>query len=691
MGNLFSVSKKRRASEAFQEEAKEAKRRHQEEEDESSSSSSRSCDSSNVDEAGSTCSQDESNSQDDDDVPIQQTTLTINDYTIRVKLYRGLYDSVKSIEASMTHHTREIGQMSGSIISRPTKIHNFYKVGDSVTQELHELTHTFCNSHGVIDKISCNLDEDGIHSGGFFHIEKVEVDVQYKGRDLGLLFLQHVLEYLKDMWVIAVMRPVPVTASFSERMNIDLDSVYRGDTVLSESEEARVNKLLEEAKDKICRYWARLGFQQAGRNREQCESWYLTETTFWNDIVDPSSGKATWKSKDDVNNLYFYKPSPTHVPQGVHKELADLIANKESMDKVTLFNQIKNLINHRNASLHESRVLFFLAANEEYTTEEQDIDTMRLLKELIHSTPSHVTKSDENGNTPLHVAAAALNLPVIDCLLEYGAKLDSKDSDDNTPLACLAKRLQGYQDFESTFCLGLPVKPSDILKKQRCILLLMEQEDKRPLIDGWMSPRMLFALSMSAALTFGALGELDYGYENRPIPLSTCCSFWDGIDHIKYIPPDVLSARNPNGLYQSFLTGWRMVWYSIASLLESGQVPTKSRVEAKIPHLFRENGGIFDSFDLHSWRHFLDKGGKIEYALDALVVQTSNVVLNGDDGWEYDSYEDDFEALSKTPLDGLFDLARVKILELNDQNVHLQPQGPYYSIFDNPYINADSK
>ena len=628
----------------------------------------------------------------DEDAPIQETNLIFDDsnFTIHIELYQGEYDSLKEIEASViTHQNQVIGHMSGCIISRPTTEHNFYTVGDSVTQELHEMTVTFCSSRGGIDRITSNLDKDSIYSGGFCHIQKVEIDVQYKGQDLGLFFLQKVLEYLKGLWVIVVMRPVPLTKSFSERMNIDLNSVHNGDTVLSDVEQARVNALLEEAMDKICRYWARLGFQQAGRNREQYNAWFLTKTTFWNDVVHPSTGTTTLKSKDYVQELNIYKPPPFHIPTGVHKELVDLITNKETMDKVTLHNQIKNLINRRNASLHESRALFVLAANEEYTTEEQDIDTMRLLKVLIHSTPSHVIQLDENGDAPLHVAASALNLPVIECLLEYGAKTNVKDLDGNTPLQCLLKTLQKRQDFQSTFDLDMQAKPSDILKKQECILLLMEKEDKRALIDGWMSPRMLLALLKSADTTSFCLDNLNAAFrfkENVPTPFSTCCSSFDGIDHMNYIPPDILRAKNPNGLYKSFAIGWRMVWAAIVSLLEMGLVPAKSRVEEEIHRLCRQN---VRNFDKRSWKHFQSKGGKIEYALDALLVQTSNVISKGDDGWEYYDYKDEFDALCKTPFDESFDVARVKILELNDKNLHQQPKGPYYKYFDNPYDVED--
>ena len=78
----------------------------------------------------------------------------------------------------------------------------------------------------------------------------------------------------------------------------------------------------------------------------------------------------------------------------------------------------------------------------------------------------------------------------------------------------------------------------------------------------------------------------------------------------------------------------------------------------------------------------MQKGGKIEYALDALFSVTQNVLVDGDDGWEYDTFKDAIEAHPATPFDGAFDVARVKCFGITNGNFGEQPKGPYQHKFD---------
>lgn len=222
-------------------------------------------------------------------------------------------------------------------------------------------------------------------------------------------------------------------------------------------------------------------------------------------------------------------------------------------------------------------------------------------------------------------------------------------------------------------------KPSQMEKQRQCLLLLMKDSEKRQLIDGWMSPRMLLALKISAELGYYMIGDLDgVSFQQfKPTPLSDCCALF-GIHRMEHIPPTTLRAYNPDGLYKSFVDGWQIVWGAIMTLLQRNLVPTKARVENEILRLCCEQRYSYDS---RKWQHFKDKGGKIEYALDAILYQNRNVCVDGDDGWEYDIFEDQFNALDATPLDLAFDLARVKILELTDENMNQQPRGPYRYVF----------
>ena len=63
--------------------------------------------------------------------------------------------------------------------------------------------------------------------------------------------------------------------------------------------------------------------------------------------------------------------------------------------------------------------------------------------------------------------------------------------------------------------------------------------------------------------------------------------------------------------------------------------------------------------DLRKLHHFQGRRGRVECALDAVLDITEVVMSGGDDArWEYETSEDDIEALTATPLDAMLGLAR---------------------------------
>ncbi len=74
------------------------------------------------------------------------------------------------------------------------------------------------------------------------------------------------------------------------------------------------------------------------------------------------------------------------------------------------------------------------------------------VRALLEKSPALVDFRDENGTTPLHVAASRGNMEIIVCLLDNGAKIESQNAEAKTPLhlaatndradavACLLKR-----------------------------------------------------------------------------------------------------------------------------------------------------------------------------------------------------------------------------------------------------------
>ena len=132
----------------------------------------------------------------------------------------------------------------------------------------------------------------------------------------------------------------------------------------------------------------------------------------------------------------------------------------------------------------------------------------------------------------------------------------------------------------------------------------------------------------------------------QPTPISECCACF-GISRIDYIPPAVLSSpENRNGLYKSFNDGWGFVWMAIQAVLKDGCTPsTIRRVEQ---HLESPRGLVDLRYDSRKYHHFLSKGGKVEFAIDALINVTRNVAVDGDDGWEYGIFDDQIESLPAT-------------------------------------------
>ena len=154
----------------------------------------------------------------------------------------------------------------------------------------------------------------------------------------------------------------------------------------------------------------------------------------------------------------------------------------------------------------------------------------------------------------------------------------------------------------------------------------------------------------------------------QPTSLSECLI---GIRRIEYIPTQI-TKQNPEAFYKLF-NGWGIAWTAIWNVIRKRQAPTLTQVRQEV---------YFMGADLCKWQNFQQKGGgQLEYALDALVNVTKNLCIGGDDGWEYDLFINEIEAKPATVLDRMFDVAKLKCLEIGD-NFISQEMGPYYHVVD---------
>ena len=99
-------------------------------------------------------------------------------------------------------------------------------------------------------------------------------------------------------------------------------------------------------------------------------------------------------------------------------------------------NQVTNIV-RSGASIHGSRVLFFLAAKNDEVTP--------ILKTLVGL--GDVNKADETGCRPLHIAALKANAAMIQFLLSAGANRSLRNGKGQTPMDRLESQKEDIADF----------------------------------------------------------------------------------------------------------------------------------------------------------------------------------------------------------------------------------------------------
>ena len=253
--------------------------------------------------------------------------------------------------------------------------------------------------------------------------------------------------------------------------------------------------------------------------------------------------------------------------------------------------------------------------------------------------------------TPLHVAAGAQRASVVRYLLESGANAFATDLGGETPLQTFTTSLTNTSDLFSVFGMSASVRESVIIPKLDTATALMTQEQRSSLIEGWMPPRMHECLLTTCEHEEpdDDAGTLQFT-RNQPTPLEDILQSGDSMDfsRVEYIPLSVLKS-DPRGIFKSFRDAWKMIICAILAILRSREVPTVNKIDREL---------CTGLYDLRKIEHYKSKGGKIEFALDAILKVTENVVKNGDDGWEYGVFEEEIEAHDPTPLDEMYDVAR---------------------------------
>jgi hypothetical protein len=191
--------------------------------------------------------------------------------------------AVFHVEIDATHNGNKVGYLIGHLLKTPWG--NFYECADAISGELQELSVTFCDSRGIASRLDHPRLKEAprcVNSGGFYHIEKVEVKPGHRGHDLGLRIIHEALLFLKNEWSLAVMKPGPLSYHHSKWRVGAADDFLRD--LSPEQEEA-----ISLASHKLCLHYARMGFVQAGRTPGLCSSWFMTsEFYFPSEDTDPN-------------------------------------------------------------------------------------------------------------------------------------------------------------------------------------------------------------------------------------------------------------------------------------------------------------------------------------------------------------------------------------------------------------------
>ena len=524
-----------------------------------------------------------------------------------------------------------VGYLEGHLLpTRPDP--SFYSVAEPIDGLLWEAVKSFCDARGVANRIDHPklTSSPSKTDGGFFHISKLEVKTEHRGKDLGLYLIHYALVFLKDDWSLAVISPGIINSPKWHASSGPLESegpMYMGGRLPSETledakkRERRHEKAVQEAVVKISQHYARMGFLQASKNKYGV--WFLTIDLYFRST--PEESIRQWIPKSQSDQIEVFQPTEWNELTGIDLELKTYLCGP-TIDESRDLSGLKDLI-RRGASLEASNAMVHAAFH-------NSVILFRTLIEL----GGDVNCTNERGGTPLHAAAVLRSTKIIEFLVEAGANRNVVDEADLTPMDWLQGVIRNEQD--ECFFVNLSPREDHVMKTYECLKLLMPQDKRNDLVDGWMSPRMKLVLECT---TERCLEDIHLG-------------FWE----LRYFPP---THKNVNvSALKVFVMA---VWKHVGSILNSRCTPTVQRIKDK----FDEEEYRMPSVSV-AW----SQGMKIEYVLDELLDKSECMVKEHSIEFMGD-YEDEMETLPTNPLDGNFDLARVMCI--NRGGGTLQNRGPY--------------
>ncbi|KAJ7503118.1 ankyrin repeat family protein [Mycena galericulata] len=274
------------------------------------------------------------------------------------------------------------------------------------------------------------------------------------------------------------------------------------------------------------------------------------------------------------------------------------------------------------------------------------------IQSLYNKDPASIHQADNKGFTPIFIAASTMNVPAVRKLLEWDLRADLENAENvqgATPLEGLADIMQATREFAEIFLQWTGYSDEE-LTIQSLLKRAMGQMVNDDILSakygctcnqcagGWLSPRMRIRLCRESCVVMnyiesdGALAdETGFWADSMPMnfesfkkgqPATTkqimTMDFPSG-----FIPP----ALYPN-LYLSFYRGYSNILEGIRLFLDASEGALSA--ERVLP---------FIKMDSHS-KFYFAKGGRIEYAFDAITRATQDASPLADDTFS-ELYRDD--------------------------------------------------
>ena len=627
------------------------------------------------------------------------------EYQFKFALHRHYdFESAMTVHVTVLHGRRnpvKVGSAKGFLVDRDFRPRwQFHELCDAESQELQEMSVLFCNGDGTvryadIDGLEAGADR-AASRGGFLQIEMVSLVEAHRQKDVGVRCVKALLEWmnarderehrerrssyqtfvtpeykiLHSSWTLAALMPgLETTAEDRLRWRqMDREGEPTAEEQAREEEREAQNAV---ARDKVRRQWARLGFRQA---KFASEYWYLTPD------------RLCLKTKAEVAALQITEMPKSQPLAEADEPLCDYFFRCASEGRPATFEKDIRKLVAKGADLNRMHALHRALSNG--ISAEADF-------QLLVSLGADPKNTDEMGQTALHMMAGLVGqgeetkaraVVAAKALAAVGVPRSVVDVHGNTCLQTVLKQLRHYADFTGAFNLGRyderdAREGHDRQKHSYALLVeLLEPAQRDMLLGGVLTPRQHLRLKFYVEVKSDEAKNVPEFTKYQPRPSEEMdfeMPYWN------HIPADVRGRE----VYKSFVHGWSQVFQAIAEVLcprngrHAPALPTATAVTNELTH------GRYRYDDRYT-SHFLQRGGRVEYALDGLIHDTidSDMFFDVHMGDHADEdAEEEYTGLPEHPLDECWDFVRYHILGPKG----LVAEGPFRSLEDDESDSGD--